>query len=147
MSDAPASERDDSSASNRAIIETDVANDMENSSSVFAWQASGVQRDASQVRLVSADPTRSITENEQFAKAIAAITKALEDKQANAGLSVASKAIVILEDAYSGVLSKEDMATAFDVMLDEKKAAIFSAMKDGETRTMWLKRHIDAHNE
>ncbi|KAF0710975.1 hypothetical protein As57867_005416, partial [Aphanomyces stellatus] len=64
----------------------------------------------------------------------------LAKSESNSAISIIQQAIDILQDEINDE-SEQDIAVAFNVMEDEKKAAMFIRMK-GVARNIWLRRHI-----
>jgi len=58
-------------------------------------------------------------------------------------LSHVEKAIHVLTEQYSSVLTDEEMVAAYSVMENEVKAKMFCAMPSGNPRNLWLKKQCE----
>ncbi|ETP16292.1 hypothetical protein F441_09083 [Phytophthora nicotianae CJ01A1] len=44
--------------------------------------------------------------------------------------------------AIAGEMQDRNMAAAFDIMMDERKARLFVVMEEGEVRDIWLENQL-----
>lgn len=52
------------------------------------------------------------------------------------------RAVFAVQESYAASWPLRDVVDAFDLMLDSRKADLFSVMEPGELRDMWLKKQL-----
>jgi predicted Fe-S protein YdhL (DUF1289 family) len=73
------------------------------------------------------------------------IADAITNMSTAAAPSVHERAIKVLTENYSGCLSDMDMVSAYTLMTDKSKAAVFVALPANHCRKLWLLKQIGAN--